>query len=54
MKKYPGPLTLVRNYKKTKIPQKIIKKAQNLTQHYSTKARALTKEVKFAIIKQRM
>ena len=53
MKNYPGPLTLIRNYlpisrqgKKTKILQKIIKKASDLTQYYSTKARD-KKDVKF-------
>ena len=39
MKKYPGPLTLIRNYKKTKIPKKILEKAKELTKYYSTKAR---------------
>ena len=48
MKNYAGPLTLIRNHTKKKIPQKIIKKASNLTQHYSTKARN-KKDVKFNI-----
>ena len=48
MKNYPGPLTLIRHYSKKKIPQKIIKKASNLTQYYSTKARD-KKNVKFNI-----
>ena len=39
MANYPGPLTLVRNYTKKKISQEIIKKAKDLTQCYSTKAR---------------
>jgi len=46
MKNYPGPLTLIRAYSKKKIPQKIIKKAKNLTQYYSTKARN-KKDIKF-------
>jgi len=55
MKNYPGPLTLVRDYSNTraaakgeeenlssstrKIPQKTIKKAMEMTQFYSTRAR---------------
>jgi len=47
-KNYPGPLTLVRNYSKGKFTPKIIKKAKDLTQYYSTKARE-KKDVKFKI-----
>ncbi len=39
MENYPGPTTLIRNYEKTKIPPKIIKKARFLTQNHSSKAR---------------
>jgi tRNA U34 2-thiouridine synthase MnmA/TrmU len=40
MESYMGPSTLVRSYySKKKIPQKTLKKAQSLTQHYSTKSR---------------
>ena len=46
MKNYPGPLTLLRKYKKGKIPQKILDKAKNLTQYYSTKSRG-KKDVEF-------
>lgn len=49
MENYPGPLTLIRNYKKTKIPKKIIKKAQNLTKYYSTKARN-KRDIKFNLV----
>ncbi len=48
MKNYPGPLTLVRNYRKTKISQKIIEKAKKLTQYYSIKARK-EKDIEFKI-----
>lgn len=52
MKSYPGPLTLIRNYyPRKKVPKKVIKKAQNLTKYYSTKARPLTENIKFAILK---
>jgi hypothetical protein len=46
MENYPGPATLIRNYKKTKIAPKIIKEAQFLTQNYSLKARN-KRDVKF-------
>ncbi len=39
MKDCPGPLTLIRNYSQKKIAPKIIKKAEDLTRYYSTKAR---------------
>lgn len=48
MENYPGPITLIRNYSKAKIPEKIIEKAKSLTQYYSTKARD-KKDVKFKI-----
>ncbi len=48
MKNYPGPLTLVRYYAKTKIPKTTLEKAKKLTQHYSTKARN-KKNVEFKI-----
>jgi len=48
MKNYPGPLTLIRNYSKNKINQKFIKKAEDLTQYYSTKTRDI-EGVKFKI-----
>lgn len=46
MKNYPGPLTLIRNYGKGKISSEAIRKAENLTQYYSTKARN-KKDVEF-------
>lgn len=50
MKNYPGPLTLIRNYSKRKIIQKVIKKAQDLTQYYSVKTRYLAGEnIKFSV-----
>jgi len=48
MKNYVGPLTLIRSYGKGKIPEKLIEKAKNLTQYYSTKAR-YKKDVEFRI-----
>lgn len=39
MKNYTGPLTLIRNYEKTKIKSLVLEKAKKLTQYYSTKAR---------------
>ena len=50
MENYPGPLTLVENYSKTKIPEQILNKAKQLTQYYSTKARD-KKDVSFKISK---
>ena len=46
MENYPGPLTLLRKYKKEKIPKKILDRAKNLTQYYSTKSRG-KKDIKF-------
>lgn len=51
MKNYPGPLTLVRNYKKGKIKKEILEKAKKLTQYYSLKARFKI-DIKFDIMKQ--
>ena len=48
MKNYPGPLTLLRNYHKTKVSSKVLEKAKKLTQYYSPKARK-RKDVKFKI-----
>lgn len=48
MKNYPGPLTLLRNYQKTKISSEVLKKAKKLTQYYSPKVRE-RKDVKFKI-----
>ena len=48
MKNYPGPLTLVRNYSKARISEKVIEKAKKLTQYYSTKARQ-KKDIEFRI-----
>jgi len=51
MKNYPGPLTFIRNYSKKKIIQKVIKKAQDLTQHYSVRTRYLAGgNIKFSVI----
>ena len=49
MKRYPGPLTLVRNYGKGKTSLEIMGKAKNLTQYYSVKARE-KKDVEFKIV----
>ena len=52
MKNYPGPLTLIRNYNKTrfaKIKNSAIEKAKELTQHYSTRSR-FKKDIKFDIM----
>jgi len=46
MKNYPGPLTLIRNYSKKKVPEKVLDRAKKMTQYYSTKARG-KKEVEF-------
>ena len=46
MKNYAGPLTLVRNYGKSRIKKPVIEKAKKLTQWYSTKARG-KKDVEF-------
>ncbi len=48
MKNYPGPLTLIRSYERGKISKNIIKKAQKLTQYYSTKARH-KKDIEFSV-----
>jgi len=48
MKNYPGPLTFIRSYGRGEIPQKIVEKAQKLTQYYSTKARH-KKDVEFRV-----
>lgn len=40
MKNYPGPLTLVRNYKKEKkLKERLIEEGKKLTKYYSTKSR---------------
>ena len=49
MKNYSGPLTLLRKYKNVKTSKKILDKAKNLTQYYSTKSRD-KKDVKFKIL----
>ncbi|MEA3295945.1 MAG: tRNA 4-thiouridine(8) synthase ThiI [Patescibacteria group bacterium] len=46
MKNYTGPITLIRNYRKSRITQSTLKQAKKLTQFYSTKARN-KKDVKF-------
>ncbi|MGB2762625.1 MAG: hypothetical protein WBC21_03790 [Minisyncoccales bacterium] len=48
MKNYPGPLTLIRDYNRKRISEKVIEKAKKLTQYYSTKARH-KKDVEFRI-----
>lgn len=48
MENYPGPLTLIRNYGKTKIFSPALKKAKSLTRYYSTKARD-KKDLKFKV-----
>jgi len=48
MKNYSGPLTLIRNYEATKIPESVLDFAKNLTMNYSTRARD-KKDVKFDI-----
>jgi len=50
VKKYPGPLTLVRSYRKGKISPEILEKFKDLTKYYSAKARD-KKDVKFLIKK---
>ncbi|MCD6085458.1 tRNA 4-thiouridine(8) synthase ThiI [bacterium] len=50
MKNYPGPLTLIRNYRKRKIFNQILEKAKKLTQYYSPKTRK-RKDIKFKIKK---
>jgi len=54
MGNYPGPLTLIRNYRKgpflKKNQEKILKKAKELTKYYSTKSRN-KKDAKFCIKK---
>ncbi len=52
METYPGPLTLIRNYGKERISNSILKKAQNLTQYYSVKARK-KKDIKFIVSRRR-
>ncbi len=49
MKNYPGPLTLIKNYGKVRIPSEVLEKAQKLTQYHSTKARN-RKNVEFKMI----
>jgi predicted ribosome quality control (RQC) complex YloA/Tae2 family protein len=51
MKDYPGPSTLIKNYSKQDIPPAVINKAEDLTKHYSTRSRGLTKQIKFIIKK---
>ena len=48
MKNYPGPLTLVRNYSKKKVPEKDLELAKDLTKYYSAKARD-KKDVEFKV-----
>lgn len=48
MKNYPGPLTLVRNYDKSKVAQATVGEAKKITQDYSKKARG-KKDVEFKI-----
>jgi tRNA U34 2-thiouridine synthase MnmA/TrmU len=48
MENYPGPTTLIRNYQKGKISEKILEKAKELTKYYSKKARD-KKDVKFKV-----
>ncbi|MFH1780805.1 MAG: tRNA 4-thiouridine(8) synthase ThiI [Candidatus Nealsonbacteria bacterium] len=50
MKKYPGPQTIIKNYSNKEISSDVLKKAEELTRHYSVKARSLTKNVEFIII----
>jgi len=54
MENYPGPLTLIRNYRKRpflkKGQEKALKKAKGLTRYYSTKSRN-KKDAKFCIEK---
>jgi tRNA U34 2-thiouridine synthase MnmA/TrmU len=45
---YPGPIALIRNYGKEKIPSAALEEAKRLVQHYSTKARG-KKDIKFKI-----
>ncbi len=47
MKKYMGPITLVRSYNKG-IPEEVLQKAKERTQHHSTKARD-KKDVEFVV-----
>jgi tRNA U34 2-thiouridine synthase MnmA/TrmU len=49
LKKYPGPFTLIRNYGRGKILNKVLEKAEKLTKYYSLKARE-KKDVEFEII----
>lgn len=49
MKNYPGPLTLIRNYRKGRINKTVIKEAKKLTQYYSLKSRG-KKNVIFKIL----
>lgn len=39
MKKYPGPLTLVRTYNQKKIPENVLQEAKKLTNRYTGKAK---------------
>ena len=48
---YPGPLTVIKNYSRKALNPDILTKAEELTRSYSAKARELTKDVKFNIIK---
>ncbi len=48
MENYPGPLTLVRNYAGKEISSGALKKAKELTRHYSKKAREKS-DVRFKI-----
>lgn len=49
IKNYTGPITLIRSYNQRPISQKVINKAQELTQFYSVKARD-KKDVRFNIV----
>lgn len=48
MENYFGPLSLIRNYSREKIPDSVLKRAKFLTQYYSTKARP-ENDVKFKV-----
>jgi len=50
MENYSGPSTLIRNYGKSKISQKVLKEAKELTKFYSKKARE-KRDVKFKVFK---
>ncbi len=51
MVNYPGPMTLIRNYGKGEIPEKIISKTKSLTKYYSLRSRQRN-DVDFNILKK--